>query len=358
MDTVPIRFCEDVFNTLQWYECNFRAAARELPEPWKAVAKRLGAKRRTFKIAFCMAHGKWSCWMEGGPLVSFEPQSLEELLAVNRRYLGCSEIVVSEEEYLMMYNKICSRKEDITDRLIPFLNTIPQNTNLRFCCSKETTQAYLEIFRNLRIFYYIDLPYCGRESEDFLAVQITNSPRFKACRFLGPWPNTETVEKLVIRFLESGMDPCFCIKPPDDPEERESSLKVTLPIMKAAFNLWYDLGSNRIAVDGPQGPTMEELLSLPVPGDLWRVEDSCSWAEGSASIVRWSKPDGSCFTCEFLENSRYLRIRGEKKKNCQPSVEEGALRSVPEDAKGGSESDSDWFFDTEYKGSRASSSMS
>uniref|UniRef100_A0A1I7ZS45 FBA_2 domain-containing protein n=1 Tax=Steinernema glaseri TaxID=37863 RepID=A0A1I7ZS45_9BILA len=316
MDSVPIRFCEDVFILLQWPDYQFLSIADKVPDPWKTLAKRFGANQQSIRVVFGIEHGEWCCWVE--EMEGFGLQSLKELLAVDRRYFRCTEISVCEEEHLIMYNKICSRKEDITKKVIPFLNTIPQKTHLNFWGPRETMLAYLEIFRNLRIFNYIDLPYCGRESEDFLEAQLNNSPRLETFRLMGPWPNTEAVEKLFLRFFDSDMDRVSVIIPPDDLEERKSSLKVTLQILKAVFRSWYDLGNNLTEVSGPPGITKEEILSLPVPEGLRRSHEGRNG--GKVWYVRWSKPNGSRFEC-FLTDSE-LCIEGKNKKNLQSSVEE------------------------------------
>uniref|UniRef100_A0A1I7XY64 FBA_2 domain-containing protein n=1 Tax=Steinernema glaseri TaxID=37863 RepID=A0A1I7XY64_9BILA len=153
----------------------------------------------------------------------------------------------------------------------------------------------METFRNLGISSSLYLPYYGRESEDFFEAQLNNSPRLEYVLLKDSWP--ETAETLILRYLHSDKTRYFVI------QDLESSLKVTLPILKAAFDSWYYLGSSWTSVQGPPGFSIEEILSLPVPEDVWRVEDICYWAEGESSLVRWSRPDGSCFKCEFMDNS-------------------------------------------------------
>uniref|UniRef100_A0A1I7ZTD0 Uncharacterized protein n=1 Tax=Steinernema glaseri TaxID=37863 RepID=A0A1I7ZTD0_9BILA len=346
MDSVPISFWEEIFSndTLAW---QFHEIENNFPEPWKTLAKKYASKRLHFNVSFPPGHGEWSCWMEILRGHDYK-KTLDYILALGRRYVRCRSITIGEQIDPQFATEICRRKEDFTDKLLPLLIRKPP-LNLAFWCQcpRETVVAYLDIFQHTFVFGSLDIPYCGQQSVDFLAAQLSNNPFLRILYLVSsidPWPHTEVNEELVVQFLTSE-------KYVSEEERRvsihsrvyeqdESALKVTLKMVKAAFDKWYQSEIRRVNVGGPVGVTMEEILSLPVPEDVERTEAVSMGSEGNASFVRFFRAEGSCLMCNFNEGL-YFYVEGIHQKTQLPFNEADHYFDF--------EADSEWCSDGYYK---------
>uniref|UniRef100_A0A1I7XYK8 F-box domain-containing protein n=1 Tax=Steinernema glaseri TaxID=37863 RepID=A0A1I7XYK8_9BILA len=331
MDSVPIRFWESVFFALRWEARRWDEIAEKFPQPLKTLARRHATRRLDFYINFPNEPCEWSCWIETSHNETLLPKSPKELLAMDPRYLRCIAICVGEDRCMGWALELCRGKQNITEKVIPFLRrTAFIKTSLKFdeSCPREKARFYMDIFRNMFIFDQLILPYFGEESRDFLAIQATNNNVLWDLDVRQDWPVTEANEDLVVHFLTK--------KKGDVDQERvlhlEDSLKTNFRILKAAFDTWYQSENEEVHVYSVEGHlAKEEVLSLPVPEDVWRVEGV--YHEGLVSFIRWTKPNGACFRCDFHAHG-VIHVEGKRKMKgeYQWSVDRGVAnpRTLPQ----------------------------
>uniref|UniRef100_A0A1I7XYM6 PcfJ-like protein n=1 Tax=Steinernema glaseri TaxID=37863 RepID=A0A1I7XYM6_9BILA len=332
MDSVPIRFWEGVFFALRWNRWRWYEIAEKLPQPWKTLAWRHATRRLDFYINFPNEPGEWSCWIETYDDQSLLPKSLKELLAMDPRYLRCDEICVGMDRCMGTALELCRGKENITEKVIPFLCRaafIKTGLEFEYSCPREKARFYMDIFRNMIIFSRLGLPYFGQETEDFLATQVANNYLLWNLAVQQDWPVTEANEDLVVQYLtrkKGDLEPQRAL-------HLYESLKTNFRILKAAFDTWYQSENEEVHVYSVAGHlTMEEVLSLPVPEDVWRVEGvyvdngeyGDVYGDRLISFIRWTKPNGACFRCDYHPNDHFPLVGTTKRKGeYQWSVERG-----------------------------------
>uniref|UniRef100_A0A1I7ZSB0 N-acetyltransferase domain-containing protein n=1 Tax=Steinernema glaseri TaxID=37863 RepID=A0A1I7ZSB0_9BILA len=322
MDKVPFRFWESVFFALRWDRWRWDEVAKKLPQPWKTLAGRHASRRFDFCINFPNEPGEWSCWIKTYDDQSLLPKSLKELLTMDPRYLQCIAITVGEDRCIGWALELCQGKENITDKVIPFLRRaafIKAGLKFHESCPREKALFYMAIFRNMPIFGGLCLPYYGEESEDFLATQVTSNNVLWNLAVQQDWPVTEASEDLVVQYLtrkKGNLEPQRVLHLPE-------SIKTNFRILKAAFDTWYQSENEEVHVYSVEGHlAKEEILSLPVPEDVCRVEGVNH--EGLVSFIRWSKPNGACFRCDYYPHGPFPLVGTRKMKGeYQWSVERG-----------------------------------
>ncbi|KAK0427759.1 hypothetical protein QR680_010412 [Steinernema hermaphroditum] len=150
MDTIPYDFCHDVWSQINFGCRHDLARAGEfLQEPWRSATMNYIEKCRNISVRISKDDAGWFCTIvpqkaEKGP------NSVEELLATDRRYLICHGVTIGGD-LSCLHKKLPCSKEVIARKLIPLLNRHTRSwTSLHFHESlpTETAVECLKMFRN------------------------------------------------------------------------------------------------------------------------------------------------------------------------------------------------------------------
>ncbi|KAK0419716.1 hypothetical protein QR680_014285 [Steinernema hermaphroditum] len=294
MDSVPYAFCEAVMATVRykWGQC--QDAADHLPEPWCSVAR----KQKMPTITVLEENGEWMC----GTVLMDEVNSLEEVFQIDRRFVKFDCIYVGSR-LNSNDNKIVCSKEDVVQRVVPFLRRQTRPTCSLFFernTQKEKNLMYLDLFRNFFVIGELVIPYVGTESRDFLASQIKDNPALYEVLLFEEWPHSYEAEQLLVDFLDSPDRRSLIMWP----KNRDSALRFNKRILKAAFDSWLS-GDNRRALSVCVGLNVsrDDVLGLPFPENVTRTEEVRESEYDKRSLIIWQKEDGSCLTLEFTDHS-------------------------------------------------------
>ncbi|KAK0428304.1 hypothetical protein QR680_010719 [Steinernema hermaphroditum] len=312
MDSVPYKFCEEVFGlmNIQRYDC--AETAKQVTGIWKKAAVKYADNMQKFKVdVWKNAKNKWYCRLEGcldmdgWPDDVKLPQSLAELFAIDRRFVRIVSVSVGYEydfespDYTLGGSIIAISKEDLVKKLIPFLNM--QSAVL---CSLSKCQfsapsyygnvaEYLKMFKRYVTFAHTQLSYSGRESEEFFEAQVKNNYVLNDLRFraLPDWPYSERTEDLLIELLRTRNKMKLQII--------MAGLMLTMKTVKTIFKWWYESGKP-IDIRTNTNVTEEDLLALPVPDDVSRTEERVEDEKEKRFLVRWRKEGAPELACKLV----------------------------------------------------------
>ncbi|KAK0398706.1 hypothetical protein QR680_002718 [Steinernema hermaphroditum] len=121
MDSVPYVFCDNVLASLDLLRSDYAEIAKHLSEPWGSVAAKYSRNVEHFSVWIVEAEGFWWCSLLGGTseAVRSYPNSLADLLSMDRRFIRIEDISLSEQR-AGERNFPCS-EEELTRKLLPFL---------------------------------------------------------------------------------------------------------------------------------------------------------------------------------------------------------------------------------------------
>uniref|UniRef100_A0A1I7YF04 Sugar phosphate phosphatase n=1 Tax=Steinernema glaseri TaxID=37863 RepID=A0A1I7YF04_9BILA len=304
MDSVPFTFCLDVMERLNANSWNYQLMEESLTGRWKAAAKRYVENVHNVDVFFNCRDGVW----EYSTTVdqAYEDRSLDDLLAMNRRFVRCRAIYVHHAIHPIGYYTTCT-KEEIFNRLIPFM--VQQSRSFRtlsfhHSLSREDARTYFDLFRSCRGFGFqdLDLPYFGEETEQFLSACLEHN--LKCLTLDTSWPQSQAVEDLILKFLSAGI--MLTINERQDGAS-EAGLKLSPKILKAVLEAW-DKAVNLsfFNVTAPWHDDLELILSIPLPPNVSRTEPKTNKHK---SVVMWSKEDGSVLSCSLYWEEHFIRFR-------------------------------------------------
>ncbi|KAK0428510.1 hypothetical protein QR680_010842 [Steinernema hermaphroditum] len=151
MDSVPYEFCEDVFGRIDATRAAYREYADLLTALWREAARTCAEKIWRFSIDIWKDGEQWMCNLQDWDRADEEegPISIDQLVAMDRRWIRVMSVEVGagvDDETSFEVSK-----EDISQKLIPFLNR--QSLH---CCSFQIwihstydASEYLDIFQKL-----------------------------------------------------------------------------------------------------------------------------------------------------------------------------------------------------------------
>ncbi|KAK0429259.1 hypothetical protein QR680_011279 [Steinernema hermaphroditum] len=311
MDTVPFEFCQDVMERVSWCQPKFDEDASYMPEPWKTVA----AKQKLFDVVFLIESGEWYYCIGYIKGVT----TFEELLEMDRRYVKCIAISTGLSVNEFLYTKVKCSKEEIKKKLVPLMMR-QARPNCHFFTvggirpwlmdnAKEESVAFIDMFQNVFTFGEITLPYWGSNSFEFLANQIKHNVVLKRLSCSGQWPNSDAVQDLILKFLDSPDDRQLSIGTLTRDYDPQRDLKVNMRIFKAALDSWLASWSPKtLIVDGPIGLTKEEILSLPVPDNVTRTETFAKNHDETTVVIKWRKEDESSIGLQMIYSTGCIYI--------------------------------------------------
>ncbi|KAK0428327.1 hypothetical protein QR680_010735 [Steinernema hermaphroditum] len=299
MDSVPYEFCHDVFWTLckDIYSC--KRIAKKLTGLWKSAAEEYAKTVIILSLGIWKnVDGEWMCTPYGGGSDGRLPETMDELLSMDRRFVRFHCFCVGQG-YSRPYRRFSTSKEELITRLFPLVNSrlMPYNSSFEIdqSCGKEEGLEYLQLFRHLISFHNLSILYLGPESEAFLATHAKNNTQLRSCILYGTWPESDEMEQLIIDLLitrKIKFDLC----------------KVTVKIAQTVLRLWLE-GAHCGYIYGPIGVTRDELMEIAVPADITRHEECYPLDDRNIFSITWSKPDGSCIECDVDYDNGTMRFR-------------------------------------------------
>uniref|UniRef100_A0A1I7YES0 F-box domain-containing protein n=1 Tax=Steinernema glaseri TaxID=37863 RepID=A0A1I7YES0_9BILA len=310
MDSVPFEFCLDVMGKLQKKDYHYEKMAQTITGRWKAAAQRYADNVCDFEVDLRCDEGKWSCTciIDNDYYIS-----LDDLLAMSRRFVRCRAINVNKELDDDDYTT-CS-KEVIFGRLLPLMvQQAHSHGALRFhrSLSREDARMCFDFFRSCKGFGFpdLELPYFGEESEQFLSVCLEHG--LKCLTLDTSWSLSQAVENLILKYFTtrrsrwtwSRSDPSHSLKinEPEGAENEELSTLISRRILEITVNAWSEADNNFFEVYSPWYGDLGPVLSIPVPPNVTRTEYKIS----EEYSVRWSKRNG-CILFLFWNDHR-LRL--------------------------------------------------
>uniref|UniRef100_A0A1I7Y6I6 NodB homology domain-containing protein n=1 Tax=Steinernema glaseri TaxID=37863 RepID=A0A1I7Y6I6_9BILA len=298
MDSVPYAFCLDVIGCLgahgKNYDCSWNCKIMEewLTGRWKAAVRSYTDKVQDITVGFKCIDGQWSYSTNIDK--TNKGKSLDELLAMNRRFVRCDHIGVHSGIHPIGYHTTCP-KEEIFTRLIPFL--VQQSRFYRRLwfdegLSSQDARVYFDLFLSCRGFEFRDLhlPYFGPETVEFLSACLEHN--IKYLTLTTSWPWSQALEEIIRKYLNVGTGQHFDVFTEEDDESGESFMCPS--ILKIIFDAW-DKVDNYFEFSTPWCGDLEPMLSIPLPPDVTRTQGKMM--DENTSVVLWSKENGSVLSC-------------------------------------------------------------
>uniref|UniRef100_A0A1I7Y6A0 F-box domain-containing protein n=1 Tax=Steinernema glaseri TaxID=37863 RepID=A0A1I7Y6A0_9BILA len=307
MDSLPCDFCLDVMGHLNLDKDNYKELSTVLSGRWKEAAETYAHNIEDLELRCKVVNGSWSfvkCF-----LAPRNDISAEEILAMDDRFIRCNYIFINTCLEDIQYYNPCS-KEEILNEVIP--RTVQQlrpSSRIFFqhnLChlSRQDAELFFESFLGspgfgLRCFGALGLPYYGPESESFLSTLLDRSCSVECLLLDSQWPNSQSVEELLVKFLSPRDGIALYVHPPEDLES-ETSLTLSSTILEAIVNAW-DKADSFLYVCAPWQSGFEEVLLVPVWPNVTRKLLKAKY-ENKYFIV-WSKESGSTLSCtiDFTE---------------------------------------------------------
>uniref|UniRef100_A0A1I7Y6H6 Tudor domain-containing protein n=1 Tax=Steinernema glaseri TaxID=37863 RepID=A0A1I7Y6H6_9BILA len=302
MDSVPSDFCLDVLGFRDVHPWDYEELAKALSGRWKAAADSLADNIQDLTLHCRVENGEWS-YASRIYRRNNENRANQDDLPTDRRFLRCKGItfnaVKEDEEYIY---EPCS-KEEILDLVVPgMLLQMRRSSCIDFgsTLSPEDASLIFDSFLRWHAFglhlLSLWLPYYGPESERFLSTFLDRGGNLGSLILNSSWPHSESVEGLVVKFLNSSDPFVFVVDWTPKEFKSEPSLTLTPKILEVILNAWDTVEDfNIFFASTPWHAGPEEVLLLPVPPNatrkLLKAEDA------SKEFIVWSKEDGSTLSC-------------------------------------------------------------
>uniref|UniRef100_A0A1I7Y255 Tudor domain-containing protein n=1 Tax=Steinernema glaseri TaxID=37863 RepID=A0A1I7Y255_9BILA len=223
------------------------------------------------------------------------PMSIEELLALEQQDTVLTSVHLSDDPTYGFELTRCSR-EDLVEKLAPFIAARTQpSTSLWVNGHREVILAAVDMFRAPFAFGDLFIGYEGQESDDFLVTQLQNNPGIRHLRLMSPWPQSEALEDVLFKHLTSGVLEVFSMERLQ--RHDRSSMRFTYGMFRQVFGAWSSAETDKaFKFEGPggglSGVTVEDVLSMPYPEEMARVEDNMTSFFVNMIVVAWTKPNG------------------------------------------------------------------
>ncbi|KAK0398174.1 hypothetical protein QR680_002459 [Steinernema hermaphroditum] len=287
MDSVPMAFCTEVMAALDLRAAQYAEIAREVPHPWKSAAHRSATRYRDCSMRISEHNGVWQCSLRCG----FADVSLDQLRSMDRRFIRITSIWDAPYKPYFQNTFTCSTA-NLQQRLTPFLIQLVRPNTRVFLVTQTAQLGLMDVFRKCNSFGALCLRYYGEESVAFLEDQLANNSNINDLILSRDWPCSESVEQVVVKFLDSANERHLLMHPTTEPQ-----LKLNITIAEAAFTSWLRVDKPRhLRVHGFSAVTEQEILLLPVPNNIRRSEErkeqESLGSMGTTSIT-WFKENGS-----------------------------------------------------------------
>ncbi|KAK0398171.1 hypothetical protein QR680_002459 [Steinernema hermaphroditum] len=303
MDSVPMAFCTEVMAALDLRAAQYAEIAREVPHPWKSAAHRSATRYRDCSMRISEHNGVWQCSLRCG----FADVSLDQLRSMDRRFIRITSIWDAPYKPYFQNTFTCSTA-NLQQRLTPFLIQLVRPNTRVFLVTQTAQLGLMDVFRKCNSFGALCLRYYGEESVAFLEDQLANNSNINDLILSRDWPCSESVEQVVVKFLDSANERHLLMHPTTEPQ-----LKLNITIAEAAFTSWLRVDKPRhLRVHGFSAVTEQEILLLPVPNNIRRSEErkeqESLGSMGTTSIT-WFKENGSFLVCTLADSTKTVTIQ-------------------------------------------------
>ncbi|KAK0398705.1 hypothetical protein QR680_002718 [Steinernema hermaphroditum] len=309
MDSVPYVFCDNVLASLDLLRSDYAEIAKHLSEPWGSVAAKYSRNVEHFSVWIVEAEGFWWCSLLGGTseAVRSYPNSLADLLSMDRRFIRIEDISLSEQR-AGERNFPCS-EEELTRKLLPFLALRMRQSSMVNLSADSTEKTVIACMDALHLCYNIDFlwfPFCGSKSIDFLAEQLKSNFNLKILKLSPNWKANEDVEHLLVTFINEREEVHVIIMQQYD---LQSPLKVTIKMIKAARDSWKRSHYRKsLYLGGRIGFTHEELISMSLAPNL-SFSEHIDEDVPSLKSFRWTTTEGLFMNVELNTASDAMDIK-------------------------------------------------
>ncbi|KAK0428394.1 hypothetical protein QR680_010777 [Steinernema hermaphroditum] len=238
--------------------------------------------------------------------------SLEEFYSIDRRSVRICDVTVCKGDYrgVSYAMPVAISKEHLIKDMIPFLNA----QSLPSCelTISEWSAEYMAVFKSYVVFGRLHLhlptvlvpdevPHNPQHSEDFLANQIEKNCMLNSVK-LSNCPHSEKLEDLLLDLLKKRNKIRLEVA-------ETGKFVVTMRIVNAVFKMWHETG-NRTEIKGKTNITEEELLSMPLPEGVTRIEKCVEGGFATTYNFIWNQESTPDLKCKLVVGKGWPKGEG------------------------------------------------